>query len=389
MGEPGKNKLPLRSLFKLGGIGAAALFAGGLADLMFARGFVTSHLIRAKNDPDYRQRLIDTIKQGRLDDKLRQEFEERVRPYDEICGLGEPLEYRENMLNKGFESYQVRQFITGGVQTENLLLVANIGSNGKIYHTQREPNDEKRLKQTMEDQGRCITIPSSYVSVRKIEGEFQYELESFSAYNDGGVTKTYSPDKIDNATGALVLFENGRVRVVDRPEIIDYQVGVNCQAIQSYGVAICSDTLEADLNSLEWTSYNTGGSAARSRDQNCFMLTLSDTETTREETVLVSIYRHMDQETGEFSGNEWNLGIAMEQTVGICEQLALERGYDRFVVVGPDPNRSHSIVNMPSNEEDLESFRRLVYWQDQVFNEDDVSIFAPPMFLGLSLEEDK
>jgi len=392
MGDgPNKGKLTWRDGLKAMGVGGFSLFFGGLADLMFFRGFVTSHLMRAKNDSDYRDRLINTIKQGRLDDKLKMEVEERIRPYNEICALGDPLNYHEELLDDGFENYEVRQFITGGEETNNLLLIANYGSNVRTYKTNIESDRFSRLTETMKQSGNFLTIPSSYVTTRELNGKYSYVLDSYCTYIHEGKIETYSEDKIDYAYGAIVLFDNGKMRVIDKSEMMNYQVGQNCIAVQSYGIALNSETLDTDMRSLEETGYNTGGNAARSRDQTAFMLTLSDKETDREESLIISLYQHLDSRTGQVAGNEWQLGLSMEQMVGICEQLALERQYDKFVLVGPDPNHFHSHMNGPAEPIALDDsnknlLRRFDYWKDPIFAEEEVGQFAPPFFFGVALK---
>jgi len=392
MGDgPTKNKLSRRDFFKAAGLGLGSLFFGEFADIMLFQGFVTSHLLRAKNDPEYRDRLLNTIKQGRLDDKLKMEINERLRPYDIDSSLGEPLDMKEDILDQGFEKYEIRQLTVSGETTNNLMLVANLGSNIGIYNTARTPDDQYNLTQTMIDQGNCFTIPSAYVTVRA-DLDY-YMLDSYSSYEQNGKVNTYSEDKIEFATGAIILNENGTIRVVDRPEITKYEAGINCKAIQSYGIAISSDTLDSDLKSLSWMSYSTGGNAARSRDNACFMMTLSDTETGKEESLLLSVYQHYDLPSDTTTGNEWQLGLSMEQVVGICEQLALERKYDKFVLVGPDPNHAHSRINGPIivNDDAPQNsiLRQFDYWSGPLLKESDSGLFQPPIFLGAKLPSSK
>ncbi len=317
---------------------------GLILDASIFDGAITKILLRASRDEGFREKAWQTIKEGRGDDKVVEFWREKTKPYVAECGLGEEvLGCTEEILDRGFDSYEVRPMILGNVETNNLILIAKYSNNVKPVKTILTPNNQLNLATTQNEKGQLFTIPSSIVDYRTDGSKFVL----FSSYRDGEKIITFGEDMLDYGSGAVVLNLDGSIKVVDRLNIQDYEVGSNCDAVQSYALAVNSDNLEDDMRSLNRISYGMAGTGAIGRINSSFIVTFSN-KLGKEETNIITCYQHYDSANHAVDlGEEWYQGFSIQQGVGICEQLMLERGYDKYNLVAPDPHYMHSNMQGP------------------------------------------
>lgn len=379
MSEPGQKSVAggqRRSFLQLMAMGLAGV--GGAyygVDKIVFDGTLTDSMLLAARDKKYREKLLQVIGNGRAPQKIKDEYFEKVIPYMRERSLGEKVNVSEQVLDKTFKKYEVRKLIEGDLQSEKYILIADLKPNVSIIKTESTDGGDDNLTMTQFREGPFITVPSASVSMGN-PGDFFF----YSAYKTDRGTVTYGENTKSICNGAVVL-NNGSLQVVDRGDIDSYEVGKNCDAIQSYALAVNSKTLDADLESIASASILSADNPLQARKYECFMASFRS-KTGEIVTKAVTSFKHLDEDTGLVSGDTWHITMSVEHAVGICNKIKEEGGYEGYVFVVPDPNYLHSRMNGPIVENSDTLIRTYSGNADPIIDEAELPIgFLPPYFL--------
>lgn len=343
-------KISRRTAIKtLGGVGGATTI-----DHFLLRGRGRKYLWQFITNPDFRNKLVDSISTGELfEEDIPNLIEDIVGAPDYSAELGETLNLNESWLDNTFDHYQVRQLLEDGQNNNHLVLIADINHTDLVTGTapDQKPNSQitdfpKTASQIDHD---FVVLPQTQKSKADwLFDDFDYSQltpRMYSAYQTPeGVVEFFEDDgQKRNRGGALVLIDN-QVQVVDTKEVDRYQVGTNCQVIEVCAFCINSDNLEQDLEGVDTADTYSGVSPNQARYAS---LVATFSKDGQPHTKIISIYNHHNEDNHKITGADWedNSLLTVKQASELCQQISAEHNYDNFILAVPDSGELSALVS--------------------------------------------